>query len=149
MKIVVVSDTHGDISALKRVCMLESDADLYLHAGDIAAPPESIFPFLGVQGNADAYFREDYRFFYESTTPYGRIHMEHRPIESPSMISYLKNEGVRIVVHGHTHVREQRTIDGVLVVCPGSLVLPRDNLLGTYLVLEVSATGVKTTFKEL
>ena len=37
MKIVVISDTHGDLSALRRVALIEYDADLYLHAGDVEA----------------------------------------------------------------------------------------------------------------
>jgi predicted phosphodiesterase len=39
MKIVVISDTHGDLSALRRVALIENDADLYLHAGDVEASP--------------------------------------------------------------------------------------------------------------
>jgi uncharacterized protein len=148
MKIVVVSDTHGDLSALRRVAMIEYDADLYLHAGDIEAAPGDISPFAGVKGNCDGSFNE-YPFRYETMTPFGKLHMEHYPIYASAMFQAFKQDGVRIFIHGHTHEREEEIIEGVRVYCPGSLVFPHDNDKGTYLVLTVTDTIVDGKFKEI
>ena len=148
MKIVVVSDTHGDLSALRRVALIENDADVYLHAGDVEAAPGDITPFAAVRGNADGGFPE-FPFRYEHDTPFGKIHMEHYPIYGSAMFEYLRQSGVRIFIHGHTHEKEEDLINGVWVYCPGSLVFPHDSERGTYLVLEISEKVVKGTFKEI
>jgi putative phosphoesterase len=148
MKIVVISDTHGDLSALRRVALIEYDADLYLHAGDVEASSGDIAPFAAVKGNCDGAF-PDFPFRYETMTPFGKLHMEHYPIYSSAMIAALKQDGVRILIHGHTHEKEEELLDGVLVFCPGSLTFPHDSDSGTYLVLDVNEKEVKSTFKTI
>jgi predicted phosphodiesterase len=59
--------------------------------------------------------------------------MEHYPIYSSAMLACLKQDGVRIFIHGHTHEREEELIDGVWVFCPGSLTFPHDNDKGPIL----------------
>ena len=148
MKIVIVSDTHGDTHSLQKVLLRETGVDLYLHAGDVVAPKEDINPFAAVRGNCDGFYRQDYEKEYEYMTPYGRIHMEHIPL-SDIMIEALKIEGVKIFIHGHTHVRKNEYDNGTYIFCPGSLSFPRDNDKGTYLVLEINEKEVKHTFKEI
>lgn len=148
MKIVVISDTHGDTSAINQVLLRERGVDLYLHAGDVVAPKEAINPFAAVRGNCDGFYRQDYDKVYEYKTPFGKIHMEHIPL-SDIMVEALKLEGVRIFIHGHTHVRKVEKDGEAYIFCPGSLTYPRDNNKGTYLILEVTEKEVKYTFKEI
>ncbi len=148
MKILVISDTHGDVYAINKVFLRESGVDLYLHAGDVVAPKRDINPFAAVRGNCEGYFRQEYDESYEYQTPYGKIHMEHIPL-SDIRIEALKLEGVRIFIHGHTHVREAIKNGDSYIFCPGSISHPRDNEVGTYLVLEITEKEVKYTFKEI
>jgi len=148
MKIVVVSDTHGDLSALRRVALIEYDADCYLHAGDVEASSGDIAPFVAVKGNCDGAF-PDYPFRFEMDTPFGKLHMEHYPIYGSMMYRVFHQDGIRIYIHGHTHEREENIIEGVRVYCPGSLVFPHDSDKGTYLVLNVTNTTVDGVFKEI
>jgi putative phosphoesterase len=147
MKIVVVSDTHGDLSALRRVALIEKDADLFLHAGDVEATEGEIFPFLAVKGNCDGAY--EFPFRRQIETPFGKLQIEHYPIYASAMYQSLRMDGVRIFVHGHTHVREEETEEGLRVYCPGSLVFPEDNDVGTYLVLNIDETTVDGIFKEI
>lgn len=48
MKILVVSDTHGEIDNLRKVLTKHPNMDLYLHAGDSELSPEELFPFITV-----------------------------------------------------------------------------------------------------
>ncbi len=147
MKVVIVSDTHGDTSRLEKVFLREQDADIYLHAGDIEASEEAIAPFVGVRGNCDGFY-PSHPFSRQIKTPYGLLRIEHRPIVSDAMLISLYNDGVRIFVHGHTHIKEERISHGILILCPGSLDYPRDEGDGSYLVLDIEESGVKSTFKE-
>ncbi len=147
MKIVVISDTHGDNSRIEKVYLREQDADVYLHAGDIESGESEIAPFLGVRGNCDSFY-SSYPFSRELLTPIGKLRIEHRPINSEVMLLYLHNEGVRIFVHGHTHKKEAILSNGIYIYCPGSLSYPRDEGGGSYLVLEIDEKGIKHTFKK-
>lgn len=148
MKIVIVSDTHGELSSLQKVHIAEDPADLYLHAGDVEAPSSSIWPFLAVKGNCDGYC-DDYPARRTFETPFGKLQIEHYPLYSHAEAKTLYENGIRIFVHGHTHVREEIELEGVKVLCPGSLSFPEDSPVGTYLVLQVDEKAVVARFKEV
>ncbi len=149
MKIVVISDTHGDFYELKRVAMRENGADLFLHAGDVESfGGEEIRPFAAVKGNCD-YGMSKFPNEYWYMTPYGKLYMKHHPILLKEEVQRLQEAHVKIFIHGHTHIKEARKIGDLYIFCPGSLVYPRDGGSGSYLVLEVEKNGVKATFKTL
>ena len=148
MKIVIISDTHGELSALRKVFLIEQTADLWLHAGDVGAAPSEIWPFQAVKGNCDGMF-EDFPFRKVYLTPYGKLQIEHYPFYGINAAHSLWDDGIRLFVHGHTHVRENDLVGGVKVFCPGSLAFPEDNPVGTYLVLSVSETAADVKFKEV
>ncbi len=148
MKIVIASDTHGDIASLEKVFLREQNSDAFLHAGDSEAPSNSIVPFLAVKGNCDSYFN-DYPKFRLVHTPLGLLRIEHHPISSLSQLETLKRDDIKIFIHGHTHKIEATQIDGVYVFCPGSLSYPRDSEVGSYLVLNIEKNSLKYTFKNI
>lgn len=148
MKIVIISDTHGDLEALRKVYLIEQKADLWLHAGDVGAAPNEIWPFQAVKGNCDGMFPE-YPCRKVFSTPFGELQIEHYPLYGSGAAQSLWNAGVRLFVHGHTHVRENSVMGGIKTYCPGSLCFPEDVSLGTYLVLTVNETAVDAQFKEL
>lgn len=148
MKIVVISDTHGDFYSLKRVAMIENGADLYLHAGDVEAfSNQDIAPFAAVKGNCDfglsAFLKE-----YWALTPYGKLYMRHYPLFDMDELEDFYQRGVRIFIHGHTHIKEHKTYKDMQILCPGSLSRPRDGF-PSYIVLDVDKEEVKVQFKTL
>lgn len=147
MKIVIISDTHGDNDAIKNVYLREYDADCFLHAGDSEAPAEDIAPFSGVKGNCDisSYQYPNSRLI---KTPYGLLKIQHYPLFDDSCYKSLKEENVKIFIHGHTHKKEDREVDGVKILCPGSLSFSRDDIVGSYLVLKLSENKIETIFKK-
>lgn len=148
MKIVVVSDTHGDFSELKRVYIKENDARMFLHAGDSEAfDKNELAPFVSVKGNCD-YGLAELQKDYWANTPYGLIYMRHHPITDASELKELKQKRVKIFIHGHTHIKENKKLDDLYILCPGSLTKPRDGQ-PSYMVLEVTETDVKVEFKTL
>lgn len=147
MKIVVISDTHGDEDAIRRVLLREYDADLYLHAGDVGVMGEgSLSPFAAVKGNCDfVSYPRDYR----TNTPYGPLFMRHYPLSDDSAYRALESEGWRIFIHGHTHVKECQKIGHLWIFCPGSLAFPRDQEQGSYLVLKIDTKEILPIFKDI
>ena len=53
MKILLVSDTHGNNVALDALVKKYPNMDLYLHCGDSESDEYSIYPFRSVKGNCD------------------------------------------------------------------------------------------------
>lgn len=148
MKIVFLGDNHGELSLLKKVALLEYDADVFFHLGDSELLPKEIEPFVGVLGNCD-HPSSLYPLERAFSLPSGRrLLMRHRPIMQEEALE-LSKQGYRYFFHGHTHKRERKEIGGLLSFSPGSISFPRDEHYGSYIVLIGDKEGEKILFKNV
>ncbi len=163
-KLLVLSDTHGNLQLLKKA--LE-------WAKDRLPPVDSICAaaFLGdglydLQRASDATgFYSDWKIVsgnndYEYSVPetavfdFGenRFLMCHGHRHSlyggyHSLVAAARNTQVNVVLFGHTHVPFQKTIDGVLLVNPGSVGRPRSRVGASFAVIECAPSEpVKVEF---
>lgn len=74
LKILVVSDSHGDVSILNDLFLSHQDFDYFFHLGDSELPSYQLYPFISVRGNND-YF--DYPISKLIHTKYGDFYLEH------------------------------------------------------------------------
>ena len=144
MKILLVSDSHGDYTALDRLAKAYPNMDLYLHAGDSEQDEWSIKPFISVRGNCDHYY--DFPNYLVIPSPYGNIYVQHTPFVSPSLINEHK---AKIVIHGHTHTRRNEMKNGILYINPGALSFARDKYSGSYAIIDLDANHVDVKFYTL
>ncbi|MCD8195404.1 MAG: YfcE family phosphodiesterase [Coprobacillus sp.] len=143
MRILVISDTHGNTEFLPKLVEREK-ADLYLHAGDSGLTERDLRPFHTVKGNCD-YYKHDVN--YTEYTPYGKLIMRHHPF-TESDIERYKKMGYKIFIYGHTHQRHfEKREDGIDIFNPGSLYYPRDGLYPCYLILDIDEKEVKHEFR--
>lgn len=147
MKVVVVSDSHGNVDVLQDIVLREQDATIFLHCGDSQVPEAYLSPFVAVKGNCD--FFMDYPPYRIVNTPYGKIYVEHGNRLFPMGVGTLKELGCKIYLQGHTHVKKLVQEDGIYFANPGSITKPRDGDVGSYLVLELTKEKVEFTFKTL
>lgn len=143
MKIVVASDSHGNDVALEKIVKACPNADLYLFAGDSESSSNNISPFLSVKGNCDYY---PYDEFMLIDTPYGKLQMHHIPFYSESSYERSKKIGVKILIFGHTHIFEDKEVDGIRIINPGSISYSRRGDEG-YVILEISSNKVEVIHK--
>ena len=133
MKILLVSDSHGNSDKLKELVNMYPSMDYYLHAGDSGLDQITLFPYLSVKGNTDYYPFDNLLRLY---TPIGYLLLKHQPNFTNEQIN-----NNTIFIHGHTH---QYLIyldnNGKIFINPGSLILPRDNSHGSYAVLDIEKT---------
>lgn len=134
MKIVVVSDNHGDEEALVRVLNIHKDADLYLHCGDSQMFDHEISPFISVKGNCD--FGKNYPMELYFDTPYGKLYMHHGNFMFGITPQLVESKNCKIFLYGHVHRQRIQKFKDTFVVCPGSTSLPRDDNGPSYLVIE-------------
>ena len=147
IKVVVVSDSHGNVDVLKDIALIEQDASIFLHCGDSQVPEAYLGPFVSVKGNCD--FFMDYPPFRIIDTPYGKIYVEHGNRLFPMGVETLKDLGCKIYIQGHTHVKKIVNIDGIYFANPGSITKPRDGDQGSYLLLTLTKDNADFQFKTL
>jgi putative phosphoesterase len=159
VRIVAVSDTHQDIAGAREAIRREAPVAMVLHAGDLPSDATALrnafpeIPVHGVNGNNSPL--PDAEDILTVETPFGRILLTHGhlwPVAGrlERMAGIAKARGARWVVYGHTHVQEDRTVDGVRMLNPGTC-RPRAGRGPTYTVFEWdgSADGPAIVEKEL
>ncbi len=147
MKIIVVSDSHGDVDILKDIVKKNPNADIYLHLGDSCVEEPYINPFVSVKGNCD-YFSSypEYRII---KTKRCNIYANHGHLRSYVDNSFLKSKDCKIYLFGHTHCHFIKQDGEYLYLNPGSTSRPRDGTNGTYMIMNIDENEIEITIKEI
>lgn len=132
MKILLVSDTHGDIESLNKVYMINPDCDYYFHLGDSCLSSTYIKNFLCIKGNCDF---ENFVLKKDISINEVRFHLEHGNLIYPNLKKYLENIDCDVFLFGHTHCKMCEKINDKIVINPGSLTRPRDDYKGSYAII--------------
>ena len=129
MKLLIISDTHGDYPLAARAVDAAGPVDLIVHLGDCfddALVIESIadVPVLKVRGNCDPGGDAERELLVTLADKTVMItHGDRYAVKSG--LSRLHTRGlelnVDIVLYGHTHHAAIETIGDILFVNPGSL----------------------------
>ena len=137
MLIGLISDTHIPDRARilpQNVIDAFSDVELILHAGDLTSPKvidelEEIAPVMAVQGNMDRANGIDLpkaKIVEVEGLKIGLIHGEVYPRADSDQLLYLAKElNVDILVSGHSHQPKIEQKEGILLLNPGSPIVPR------------------------
>lgn len=161
MKVLIVSDTHGQIYNLKRVLEIEDAIDMMIHAGDVVKDKDKDyletmldFPVYMVGGNNDYFMRLP----GEIVVPVGkhRVYVTHGHGHYVSAHTIRLKEAARsrqadVAVYGHTH-RPYIDLSGdVITINPGSLSYPRqEGAKASYVIMEITENDEpKITLKYL
>ncbi len=149
MRILVVSDSHGDADGLHKVIQSQPKAEIVIHLGDGEQDLEAqkyLFPqkmFLQVRGNCDWCSKlpstgnclvEGVRIFYTHghvyDVKYGTYDFEQAARENKA----------NIALYGHTHIPETVYRDGLYIMNPGSL----RGSYGSYGIIDITPQGIVT-----
>ena len=152
MRILVVSDTHGDTANLDFVIRtLISRLDLVIHLGDGAHDLDRLhrdglsqLPRLQVKGNMDSDARLPPSRVAEVCGHLIYVSHGHGALASGSLLPLTlaaKAAGASACLFGHTHRPQKSYSDGLLVLNPGSLARPRGGWGPTFAILTVPEDG--------
>ena len=151
MKLGILSDSHGNLEALKRTFDIFGNVCGVLHGGDILYHPprdtnfsdyklvdcvnflnSQITPIIAVKGNCDSEVYDELLNFDtdKSTTTYnfegtGIVINHGHLLRDEKKIELAKDLKARIFISGHTHVPVLEEKDGVILLNPGSIARPR------------------------
>lgn len=134
MKVLVISDTHGDISLLKSNLEAVEECDMILHLGDYDSDTYRISEFykkqiFAVRGNNDysSRFDQDKIIRIENHTIFMTHGHKYGVYFGIDRLYYKAKEiGADIVLYGHTHVYNLQSKGQIIFLNPGSAFLSRD-----------------------
>ncbi|GAX03745.1 metallophosphoesterase [Secundilactobacillus pentosiphilus] len=155
MKILAVSDNHGDRQILQTIFAAYGDqVDAIFHCGDSEMTRDDPL-FKGVQvvkGNND--FGTDFPNELQRVIGGTKIFMTHGHLYDVGMsLTRLdlkaREIGALVVLFGHTHQLAAETSQGRLYVNPGSISLPRGEFAsigGTFAIIDVQPAQMTVDF---
>jgi phosphoesterase, MJ0936 family len=168
MKILVVSDSHGNSELLYRTADKEHP-DMFIHLGDLEDSRQNVekrigapnVPCIFIKGNCDYFSGDDLKDRSVFKLKGHKFLCVHGHVQSvgyrkDSLLYTAAEEGCDIVLYGHTHVPFDEFIEvpfenrKVHVMNPGSIALPRGGSSRSYLVIDMSDSGAyESEFKSL
>ena len=150
MRIGVISDTHGDITALRQVIAAAGPVDHWLHAGDYFQDGWKLAELTGlpvtvVAGNCDrttAVPVDAYTELAGKTIWLTHGHRHNVKYGLGELAWWGGQYGADIVVFGHTHIPYSGWHDGRLLFNPGSPGAPRGGSNPSCGILHIQENGV-------
>ena len=128
MKLLVFSDSHGKTEPMRRT-ILARKPDLVVHLGDHVRDADEmrrLFPqtaFVSVRGNCDLGSTADERAIFtlgsvQVFACHGHSYNVKMGLDALLNAGYFS--GAKLLLYGHTHVRQHLSISGMEIVNPGA-----------------------------
>lgn len=153
MRLIVISDTHGNLRAIENVFLRNSDADWFIHLGDgerelddfLLENPQYTSKVIHVAGNCD--FGSLSSGFQILPVIDHKIFITHGHLFAvKNSLEIIKKtaieNGCDIILYGHTHVRYNKFEEGLYILNPGSASVPHDNTSPSFGTVNILPLGV-------
>ncbi len=146
MKVAIISDSHRfKVYMNDAIEIIQKEGvELILHAGDnfsdsLYFKEKSDIPVIAVAGNCDFenieteldFECEGIRIFLTHGHNYGVKYGLGNIAEK------AKEIGADIAIFGHSHIKVNELIDGVVLINPGSLSMPRDGKDRSFVIMNI------------
>ena len=128
MKILVLSDSHGRVDAMKEAVRLEQP-DLIMHLGDLVRDADALdrrfpeIPLIRVPGNCDGTSRLAGVLVYQTCgVKLFLCHGHQYGVKAGYYRATLaaREAGAQVLLFGHTHVQYCELYDGLWILNPGA-----------------------------
>lgn len=157
MKIGVISDTHGNMTAIEKAVDAAGVVDLWLHGGDYSQDSDYLgdltgVPVIAAKGNCDGSSSAKIDEFLDVEgltiwlTHGHRCHVKQGLSE---LRYWARQYEAAIVIFGHTHVADIIKDSGVLLFNPGSASLPADYQKPTFGIINIASNDVSARHIEI
>jgi len=148
MKIIVFSDSHGNLRSARKVLDFVGEVDIIFHLGDNVRDAVKIqqmvsCPVKYVKGNTDFVeapieIREEIcgKVFYLT---HGHLHGIKSNLDR--LFYAAQEKKADVVLFGHSHVPYSKEINEILFLNPGSIGDKRGQPNETYAIIEIDSSG--------
>ena len=146
MRILVLSDTHGDFNSCQRALDAQTNADAIIHCGDGKAELQYIkdhytdIPVIGVCGNCDFHTKQQpvevvelggKRFF----VTHGHLYQAKYTLSN--LVYAAREQKADVLLFGHTHQAMTDYDEGLHIMNPGSCA----GYFASYGIVEITPKG--------
>ncbi|MPW24928.1 YfcE family phosphodiesterase [Alkalibaculum sp. M08DMB] len=148
MKILVFSDSHGNLNSATKVIEEVKNVDMIFHLGDNVRDALKIekivpYPVKYVKGNTDI---GDAPTELIEEINGSRLLMTHGhkygiKANLHKLYNLAVEKGVKVVLYGHSHVPSREIIGGILFLNPGSIGDRRQQPNETYGLIDIDIEG--------
>ncbi len=152
MKTGIISDTHGVNSFIESAMEYLRNVDLIIHAGDHYNDAEYIqrnydIRVIGVAGNCDKE-NIDEKIEVIANKKFFITHGHKYNVKTNiSNIFYAgKEKNADIVIFGHSHVPFYEVEEGIVLINPGSVSLPRNGSKRSGCIINIDKEGIDVEF---
>ncbi|HEX9079642.1 MAG TPA: metallophosphoesterase [Desulfuromonadaceae bacterium] len=155
MRLLVISDTHGNYHLALRACDLAEPVDAVIHLGDGGEDAGLLSHILGdrlirVVGNCDHRSAGPGELLWECE---GKrlllVHGDRYGVKNG--LARLEQRGIEtradVILFGHTHCAMIDTLSGILFVNPGTLM--HSDRQTTYAILDITPAGVTARLHDI
>jgi putative phosphoesterase len=155
MRILVISDTHGNSPLALKACEMAAPFDALIHLGDGADDATHLghaleVPVIHVAGNCDIGSASPRELLWEcEEKKLLLVHGDAYGVKNGlGRLERRAGEvGADAVLFGHTHRATVTTLSGLLTVNPGTLM--SSTQLTTFATLEITPQGITATIFEI
>lgn len=159
MRIVLMSDSHGNYAAINNIVKRNLSADIFIHLGDGEREFDEItlqYPhlkFYHVKGNCDLASLSQSVLILPLKNSHKLIATHGHEFNVRYSLDRLKKlakkNNADIIAFGHTHVRYTKYENGLYVINPGSATSPRDGNSPSYAFIDITDAGIVTNIVSL
>lgn len=168
MKILIISDSHGNTDNLLKAVKKNSDADLLIHLGDYIRDLDVIcknFPQLEIEavtGNNDFFFNAGFDSRISSFNQSEKVLMlDGKKVFITHGHKYSVKRGYEqlcekalqleadLVLFGHTHIPELINYDGFSILNPGSVGFAYTSSGETFCIAEITDGKINFSFENM
>lgn len=150
MRITVISDSHGNGSAVDRILRREKDSNAVVFLGDVTSDIEDFVyeytdkKFYIVSGNCDFFSHYPHNDIINVADT--KIFITHGHTfgvkgGTAALEKAARQSGCKIAMYGHTHIPYIKYENGLYIVNPGSCSRPRDGG-PTYAAVDIRKNGI-------
>ncbi|BDV03353.1 MAG: phosphoesterase [Candidatus Hepatoplasma scabrum] len=145
MKVLIISDVHGNIDLMNKILNDNSDANFKIFCGDLQKNDKSLikknFDYY-VTGNADYFHLDEIK---ELEIEKVKILLTHghlfesfwEKIDFKKLYKLGELLKVKLIIHGHDHIAIIEEKNRIIRFNPGSITYPRGNNKASYGIIEI------------
>lgn len=155
MKVLVISDTHGNIPLLFHACEMALPCDVIIHLGDCNDDVNLVIHAFGINvitvaGNCDIGSGAPRERIWECEGQ--RLLLTHGDLYGvKNDIHRLERRGIEVGAHavlfGHSHLATTTTLSGIQFINPGTLI--KTARRRTFSLMNVTPSGITSSLTNI
>lgn len=157
MRVIVFSDTHGNLAAADHIFQANKLCDHFIFLGDgldemnvikVKYPDKHFYCVSGNCDHGDTPTSQIIEIFgHRMFLTHGHLFNVRATLDE--LIDAAHKEHVEFILFGHTHCRFYKQENGLYIINPGSAAQPKDGLPAGYVFIELTPCGVSCAHVDL